>query len=39
MDGPLDRGDVATIEEALLSLAELSDSLLAEVHGAEHKIF
>ena len=38
VDGPLDRGDVATIEEALLSLAELRDGLLAEIHGAQHKI-
>ncbi len=38
MDRPLDRRDVATIEEALLSLAERGDSLLAEVHGTKHQL-
>ena len=39
MDGPLYRRDVATIQETLLSFAELRDGFLAEVHGAKHKLF
>ena len=39
MDGPLDRLDVRALEEAGLSLAERSDSLLAKRHSGEHILF
>ena len=39
VDGPLDRLDVRTVEEALLGFAERGDGLLAERHGGQHVLF